>query len=117
MYRVNFEHYGTQYIGRDILKPDIVPCASDMCIYWPGRNLASARIPVIVPYSKASIELLLRPVTRSFSGPDSPRRYRDGGGASARASRFLAAGSGDFGFRLTQTPTLQLMPGHVDLFR
>lgn len=81
---------------------------------------SSARIPVIVPYSKASIELLLRPVTRSFSGLDASP-IRDGGGRRGLCTRAVSlpwsgSGSGDFGFRLTQTPTLQLMPGHVDLF-
>lgn len=80
---------------------------------------SSARIPVIVPYSKASIELLLRPVTRSFSGLDASPIRGEGARVVSRP-RFRGAGSGsgsgDFGFRLTQTPTLQLMPGHVDLF-
>lgn len=33
MYRVNFEHYGIQYIGRDILKPICAVCARERYVY------------------------------------------------------------------------------------
>lgn len=96
-----------------------------------GEHRAPLEFPSSFPIQKRLDRITSAARNPFILRPSDASPIRDGGGGRGRedlCTRVVSrprtfprrggsgSGSGDFGFRLTQTPTLQLMPGHVDLF-